>query len=100
VAKQHGLQRSQQKANIIAKRLRFARGMHTPPLSQEELSEAIANIIGVEVQTNAISKIEGNQRSVYDFEVVAFSKVLGVTTDWLLGVSDEGGFLLPKHPFG
>lgn len=99
MAKQHGLKRNQQQANIIAQRLRFARLMHQPPLSQENLSEAVANIIGVEVHTNVISKIESNTRSVYDFEIVAFAQALGVSTDWLLGVSETGGYELPKNPF-
>ncbi len=99
MAKQHGLKRNQQQANVIAQRLRFARSMHLPALSQEDLSNAIANIIGVEVQTNAISKIESNARSVYDFEVIALAQALGVSTDWLLGVTETGGFELPKHPF-
>lgn len=73
--------------------------MHQPPWSQEQLSEAVANIIGVEFQTNTISKIESNQRSVYDFEVVAFAKALGISTDWLLGVTEQGGFTLPTNPF-
>ena len=99
MAKKHGLQRSQQQNNITGQRLRFARAMHQPPWSQEQLSEAVANIIGVEFQTNTISKIESNQRSVYDFEVVAFAKALGISTDWLLGVTEQGGFTLPTNPF-
>ena len=95
----HALNRSKNIANVIAERLRIARAMQNPPMTQEQLSEAVANVIGAEFYTNSVSKIESNKRSVYDYEVIAFARVLEVSSDWLLGISDEGGFTLPSNPF-
>jgi len=52
-------------------------------MTQVQLSEALAEH-GVSIDRAGVSKIEIGQRSVYDFEVKAFSKVLGVSLDWLL----------------
>jgi transcriptional regulator with XRE-family HTH domain len=86
----HALIRTKDLANVVGERLRLARANHNPPLTQEELSEKVANIIGAEFYTNAVSKIESNKRSVYDYEVLAFAKALGVSADWLLGLSSKG----------
>ena len=91
----HALTRTKQITNVIAERLRLARAMHRPPMTQENLSEIVADLIGAEFYTNSISKIESGKRSVYDFEVIAFAQALGVTSDWLLGLSDQGGLELP-----
>ena len=52
-------------------------------MTQAQLAEALVKR-GVSMDRAGISKIEIGQRSVYDFEVKALSKVLGVTLDWLL----------------
>ena len=94
----HGLQRLRGDKNAIAKRLRIARSMQNPPLTQEGLALAIEQIPGVEMHTSQIGKIEANHRSVYDFEVIALSQALGVSGDWLLGLTDEHGPTLPSNP--
>ena len=52
-------------------------------MTQMQLAEALAKE-GVAIDRAGISKIEIGDRSVYDFEVKALAKVLGVTLDWLL----------------
>jgi transcriptional regulator with XRE-family HTH domain len=69
--------------NIVGARVQAARLRTKPPMTQAQLAEALIEQ-GVSIDRAGISKIEIGQRSVYDFEVKALSKVLGVTLDWLL----------------
>ena len=45
-------------------------------------------IEGVDFEKNAVQRIEAGKRFVTDIEIVAFAKVLKVTTDYLLGLSN------------
>jgi transcriptional regulator with XRE-family HTH domain len=69
--------------NIVGPRVQAARLRTTPPMTQAQLAEALIGQ-GVSIDRAGISKIEIGQRSVYDFEIRALSKVLGVSFDWLL----------------
>lgn len=51
-------------------------------LSQQDLAEKL-QLLGVQLTSKEISKIENDQRLVQDFELFAFAKVLGVPTDTL-----------------
>ncbi|MCQ2462461.1 MAG: XRE family transcriptional regulator [Clostridia bacterium] len=42
-------------------------------------------IKGIELTASGLSKLEGQLRSVSDYELVALSDVLGVSMDWLVG---------------
>ena len=42
-------------------------------------------IKGVELTASGLSKLEGQIRSVYDYELVAIADVLGVSINWLVG---------------
>lgn len=53
-------------------------------ISQEDLA-ARMQVNGVVIEREAISKIETGVRFVTDYELMVFSKVLGVTMDWLTG---------------
>ncbi len=77
--------RKKQPVNIVGERVRTARRRRTPPLTQDELSGQLAGY-GIPLDRIAISRIEGGSRYVCDFEVRAFSKVLGVSSAWLLGM--------------
>lgn len=55
-----------------------------PPLSQDALSGQLAKL-GVSIDRAGISKIEIGLRCVLDYEVKALARVLGVTSEWLLG---------------
>ena len=69
--------------NIVGARVQAARLRMKPRMTQAQLAEALLEQ-GVSIDRAGISKIEIGQRSVYDFEVKALSKVLNVTLDWLL----------------
>ena len=53
-------------------------------LSQENLA-AKMQVSGVIVEREAISKIETGDRFVTDYELRTFSRVLGVSMEWLTG---------------
>ena len=66
--------------NISGDRIRQARTAKR--LSQEALA-AKMQVSGVVVEREAISKIETGDRFVTDYELRVFSKVLGVSMEWL-----------------
>lgn len=43
---------------------------------------------GVDLNASALSKLEGQLRSVSDIELVALAGILNVSVDWLIGRSD------------
>ena len=45
-------------------------------------------IRGIDLNASGLSKLEGQLRSVLDYELVALSEVLDVTIPWLLGLSE------------
>ena len=53
-------------------------------MKQKELL-AWLQINGIELNSSGLSKLEGQLRSVSDFELVAIAKALDVSVDWLLG---------------
>ena len=53
-------------------------------LSQEKLA-ALMREQGVDIDRMAISSMENRERTVTDYELVALSKVFGVTLEWLVG---------------
>lgn len=68
--------------NIIGPRVQAARLRMVPPMTQAKLADALTKH-RVSIDRAGVSKIEVGLRSVYDFEVKAFAKVLGVSLDWL-----------------
>lgn len=53
-------------------------------LSQENLA-AMMREYGVDIDRMAISSMENRERAVTDYELVALSKIFGVTLGWLVG---------------
>lgn len=76
------------KGNICGNRIRLARAMHKPPLTQEDLARKI-NLMGMEITPLIISRIEKNQRHVCDGELKMLAKALGVTMEWLCSDDEE-----------
>ena len=70
--------------NICGERIRLARAMHKPPLTQDELAVKI-QLMGMSITKLMISRIEQNQRHVCDAELLLFSKALNVSMEWLCG---------------
>lgn len=57
-------------------------------LSQRALADKL-QIQGIDLDKNAIQRIESGQRFVTDIELLAFSKVLHVSLDALLQMDDS-----------
>jgi transcriptional regulator with XRE-family HTH domain len=56
--------------------------------SQCELADAL-QLAGLDVDKNAIQRIEAGKRFVTDIELVYLAKVLEIPVDMLLGSSEE-----------
>ncbi len=41
---------------------------------------------GIDLNASGLSKLEGQIRSINDYELVALADVLGVSVNWLLGI--------------
>ena len=76
------------KGNICADRVRLARVLQKPPITQEELARKI-QFMGMDMTPLIISRIEKNQRHVCDAELRIIAKALNVSMDWLCGDSNE-----------
>ena len=70
--------------NIIGHRMRVYRAMQKPPLSQADLLAKI-HLNGLEISQSTLSKIENEERSVSDSELLAIAKAMNVDILWLLG---------------
>lgn len=81
-----GYKRFLLEGNICGARVRLGRAMQKPPMTQEDLAREI-NLMGMEITSLMISRIEKNQRHVCDAELKMLAKALGVTMEWLC--SDE-----------
>jgi HTH-type transcriptional regulator, cell division transcriptional repressor len=68
--------------NIVGRRVQEARLKFTPPLSQEELAARL-ELNGWKISRGTLAKIESGVQQVTDIEVMALSKALKVTADWL-----------------
>ena len=74
------------KKNISGKRIREAsKKLH---LSQEYLA-ARMQVAGIIMERDVISRIEIGTRFIPDYEIPIFAEVLQVSTDWLLGLTDD-----------
>ena len=64
--------------------MRVYRAMQKPPLSQANLLAKI-HLNGLEISQSTLSKIENEERSVSDSELLAIAKAMNVDILWLLG---------------
>ena len=72
------------KKNISGDRIREAR--QKKRLSQSDLA-AQMQVEGIMIERDSVSRIEIGTRFIPDYELPLFAKVLGVSVDWLLGLS-------------
>lgn len=72
--------------NIIGDRIRKARQLFEPPLTQDQLAGRLAKE-GIQLDRVALAKIENGLRCAFDFEVKALASVLKVDANWLLGIA-------------
>ena len=75
-------------ANKSGHRIRVARTMQKPRLTQDDLVAQL-QIAGLEISKNILSRIETGERYVTDLELLVFSKVLKVSTAWLLEETND-----------
>lgn len=68
--------------NIVGERVEQKR--KSIGMKQKDLLTKL-QIKGVDINASGLSKLEGQLRSVTDFELVAIADVLGVSIDWLVG---------------
>ena len=71
------------KNNICGKNICLLRKKHTPKMSQRALAELL-QLNGIDVDKNAIQRIESGQRFVTDIELRAISQIFNVSIDDLL----------------
>jgi transcriptional regulator with XRE-family HTH domain len=73
--------------NVVGARVRQARKLATPRVSQVDLAARL-QLMGLKIDQSAVSKIEQGRRPVLDLEVVALAEALKVSASWLLGEVD------------
>lgn len=73
--------------NISGARVAQLRYQLSPKASQRGLADRL-QLVGVDLDKNAIQRIESGQRFVTDIELRALAQVLGTTADYLLGLTD------------
>ncbi len=71
------------KNNICGESIKKYRLLITPKLSQRGLADKM-QLLGIDLDKNAIQRIESGQRFVTDIELLAFSKALQVSLEDLL----------------
>ncbi|MDE6505485.1 MAG: helix-turn-helix transcriptional regulator [Clostridia bacterium] len=72
------------KNNICGKRIYELRNNFKPKMSQRMLAELL-QLNGVDVDKNAIQRMESGQRFITDIEVVALCKIFKISYGDLLG---------------
>ena len=68
--------------NIVGARVALTR--KRLGMKQKELLAQL-QINEVDINASALSKLEGQVRSVLDYELKTLANILGVSVDWLLG---------------
>ena len=70
------------KNNLCGENIRALRLAHPAKLSQRALADKM-QLIGIDIDKNAIQRIECGKRFVTDIELKAFSEIFGVSMDHL-----------------
>lgn len=79
------------KLNICGENVAKYRMKIQPKMSQRALADRL-QILGVDVDKNAIQRIECGKRFVTDIELIALSEALNINIDTLLSVTEN-----PSH---
>lgn len=69
--------------NISGKNLAYYRKQLSPKVSQRAFAEKL-QLIGLDLDKNAIQRIESGHRFVTDIEIKGFSEILNISADLLL----------------
>ena len=71
--------------NICGQKVYELRKKFKPKMSQRMLAEQL-QLHGIDVDKNAVQRIESGQRFVTDIETIALCKIFNVTSDFLLSL--------------
>ncbi len=71
--------------NLCGQNVKTFRQAHSPSLSQRGLADKL-QLEGIDLDKNAIQRIESGERFVTDIELSALSKVLSVSLEDLLTI--------------
>lgn len=71
------------KNNICGEKIYFLRKQQTPKMSQRILAEKM-QLLGIDVDKNAIQRIESGERFVTDIEIKALAEIFNISIDNLL----------------
>lgn len=71
------------RCNLCGRKIAEIRKMKSPKLSQKGLADLL-QLAGLDVDKNAIQRIESGQRFVTDIELKALAQVLGAEVEYLL----------------
>lgn len=69
--------------NLCGSKIKELRQSLIPTVSQRMLADQL-QLMGIDLDKNAIQKIESGKRFVTDIEIVAFAKIFNITADELL----------------
>lgn len=75
-------------SNVCGRRIRAARIRHHPPITQFQMVDCLA-MQGVLLDRTSLSRIENQQRSLTDTELVALAKCLHTTVAYLIGETNK-----------
>ncbi|MBD5583675.1 MAG: helix-turn-helix transcriptional regulator [Clostridia bacterium] len=76
------------KNNICGKQVSILRTNQQPKMSQKNLADLL-QLNGIDVDKNAVQRIESGQRFVTDIEIIALCKIFNVSADYLLGIQSK-----------
>lgn len=71
--------------NICGKKVKELRLNLIPNVSQRMLAEKM-QLQGIDLDKNAIQRIESGQRCIIDIEVIAFAKIFNISIDELFNI--------------
>ena len=71
--------------NLCGKHISRLRKAHVPKMSQRMLAEKL-QLLGIDMDKNAIQRIECGKRFVTDIELLAFSRIFRVSCEDLLKI--------------
>jgi HTH-type transcriptional regulator, cell division transcriptional repressor len=70
--------------NIIGQRIKEARQKQLPKMTQEDLAAKL-ELMDVNIDRIAVSRIESGKRFIADYEAIAIARALKVSVAWLFG---------------
>ncbi len=80
--------KSDNKNNLCGETIAHLRKSQKPKMSQRMLAERM-QLFGIDLDKNAIQRIESGQRFVTDIELLALSQVFKVSCDALLSPTED-----------